>query len=177
MYYNCLLSRVWRDKFEITLFFLIKPFCYMTKKSRQKFQHLENEKSFWEMKSIFTFFKWLPVAKNCLRPDSTPLISFVPNFELLLLGVNWSSIHQGFAPFFNISKSFEGLLVTLILFLRKRKRIEKYLDVTCFQYWAWGKWVSLRQVSLKGIIGSTFLNWKVWKIEERGKSTSIFQSA
>ena len=32
--------------FEINLIFLIKPFSYMTKKSRQKFKYLENEKSF-----------------------------------------------------------------------------------------------------------------------------------
>ena len=32
--------------FEINLIFLIKPFLYMTKKSRQKFKYLEKEKSF-----------------------------------------------------------------------------------------------------------------------------------
>ena len=32
--------------FEITLIFLIKPFSYMTKNSRQKFNYLENKKSF-----------------------------------------------------------------------------------------------------------------------------------
>ena len=50
--------------FEINLIFLIKPFFYMTKKSRQKFKYLQNEKSFQgEIKSIL-------VAENCLRPDS-----------------------------------------------------------------------------------------------------------
>ena len=33
-------------KFEINLVFFIKPFCYMTKKSKQKLKYLENEKSF-----------------------------------------------------------------------------------------------------------------------------------
>ena len=33
-------------KFEINLFFLIKPFFCMNKKSRQKFKYLENEKNF-----------------------------------------------------------------------------------------------------------------------------------
>ena len=33
-------------KFEINIIFLIKPFFYMTKKSRQKFKDLENEKTF-----------------------------------------------------------------------------------------------------------------------------------
>ena len=32
--------------FEVNHIFVIKPFSYMTKKSRQKFEYLENEKSF-----------------------------------------------------------------------------------------------------------------------------------
>ena len=57
-------------KFNINLIFLIKPFCYMTKKSRQKLKYLENEKSFWgEIKSIFHHFKGLSIAKN----ESAPL--------------------------------------------------------------------------------------------------------
>ena len=42
--------------FEINLIFLIKPFLYMTRKSKQKRKHLENEKSFHEIKSIFHHF-------------------------------------------------------------------------------------------------------------------------
>ena len=61
-------------KFEIKIIFLIKPFCYMTKKSRQKLNYLESEKSFWgEIKSIFHHFKGFSVAKNCIRPKSAPL--------------------------------------------------------------------------------------------------------
>ena len=60
--------------FEINLIFLIKPFSYMTEKSRQKFKYLENKKSFKEeIKSIFIVFKRFSVAKNCLRPESAPL--------------------------------------------------------------------------------------------------------
>ena len=34
----------------------------------------ENEKSYWgEIKTIFTIFKELSFAKNCLRPGITPL--------------------------------------------------------------------------------------------------------
>ena len=33
-------------KCEINFIFLIKPFCYRTKKSKQKLKYLENEKSF-----------------------------------------------------------------------------------------------------------------------------------
>ena len=44
-------------KFEIKLITLIKPFWYMTKKSRQKLKHLENGKSFWsEIKIVFHHF-------------------------------------------------------------------------------------------------------------------------
>ena len=32
--------------FEINLIFVIKPFYYMTKKSRQKFKYLENKKNY-----------------------------------------------------------------------------------------------------------------------------------
>ena len=32
--------------FEINLIFLIRPFFYMSEKSRRKFKYLENEKSF-----------------------------------------------------------------------------------------------------------------------------------
>ena len=61
--------------FEISLIFLIKPFFYLTKKSRQKFKYLDNKKSFRdEIKSIFHhFLKDFSVAKNCLRPESASL--------------------------------------------------------------------------------------------------------
>ena len=42
---------------EINLIFLIKPFWYMTKRSRQKLKYIENEKSIWdEIKNIFHYF-------------------------------------------------------------------------------------------------------------------------
>ena len=43
--------------FQTDLVFLIKPFFYMTKTSRQKFKHLENKKSFSDkIESIFHHF-------------------------------------------------------------------------------------------------------------------------
>ena len=51
--------------------FLIKPFCYMTKKSRLKLKYLE---SFWrEIKPFLIIFKRLSATKNCLKPESAPL--------------------------------------------------------------------------------------------------------
>ena len=41
----------------VCVIFAVKPFCYMTKKSRQKLKYLENEKSSWrKIKSIFYNF-------------------------------------------------------------------------------------------------------------------------
>ena len=61
--------------FEVNLLILIKPFFYLTKKSRQKFKYLENEKSFKDgIKSIFIICKNHSVAKNCLRPENVHLI-------------------------------------------------------------------------------------------------------
>ena len=43
--------------FELNLIFLINPFFYKTKKSRQKFKYLENERNFYgEIKSICHHF-------------------------------------------------------------------------------------------------------------------------
>ena len=52
--------------FEIKPIFPIKPFFHLTKKSKQKFKYLENEKSFESE------IKRPSVAKNCLRPESAP---------------------------------------------------------------------------------------------------------
>ena len=41
--------------FKTDLIFLMKPFLYMTKKSKQKFKYLENEKSFL-FKAFFSSF-------------------------------------------------------------------------------------------------------------------------
>ena len=61
-------------KFEIYLIFLIKPFFYMTKKSRQKLKYLRTKRAFYvKQKSFFIIFKGLSFAKNCLRPESAPL--------------------------------------------------------------------------------------------------------
>ena len=54
---------------EIKLVFLVKLFCYMTRKSRQKFKYIENEKSFWGgIKSIFRHFE---KALSCQKLSQT----------------------------------------------------------------------------------------------------------
>ena len=60
---------------ETNLIHLIKPFFYITKKSKQKFKYLEIETSFkGEIKSsIFHIFKGFSNTKNCLRPESASL--------------------------------------------------------------------------------------------------------
>ena len=67
-------------KSEINLIFLIKPFWYMTKKSRQKLKYLESGKSFWgEIKSYFHHFQRV---FSCQKLSQTLVCAF--NF----LGVN-----------------------------------------------------------------------------------------
>ena len=71
--------------FEINQIFLIKPFSYMTKKSRQKFKYPENEKSFSsEIKSIFYLFK---KAFRCQKMSQTLecVFKFVLGLNLSLL--------------------------------------------------------------------------------------------
>ena len=73
--------------FEINLIFLIKPFLYMTKLLRKKFEYLENKKSFaGEMKSILHHFKGFLIAKNCLWPESAPLTH---SFLMYLFSTLW----------------------------------------------------------------------------------------
>ena len=55
---------------KINLIFLIKPFLYMTKKSR-----CERNKFVVKQKASFVIFKELSVAKSCRRPESVPLIA------------------------------------------------------------------------------------------------------
>ena len=60
--------------FETFLSFLIKPFSYMTKKSKQMLKYRNDEKSFWgKIKSILHHFKGLSVARSCCRSKSAPL--------------------------------------------------------------------------------------------------------
>ena len=59
-------------KFEINLIFLIKPVCYMTKKSRQKI--LRTKRAFEvKFKAFSIIFIKLSAAKNCLRHENAPL--------------------------------------------------------------------------------------------------------
>ena len=54
---------------EINLIFLIKPFWYMMKKSRQNLKYLENKKSFWgDTKSTFQHFE---SAFSCQKLSQT----------------------------------------------------------------------------------------------------------
>ena len=55
----------------------------MTKTSKQNIKYLENKKSFQgEIKKKIIIFKRLSVAKNCLRPESAPLMIWSINILL-----------------------------------------------------------------------------------------------
>ena len=69
VYYNCY-PGCGIIKFDNNLIFVIKPFCYMTKKSRQKFKCIENEKNYWsKIKNIFLHF--LSRAFSCQKLTQT----------------------------------------------------------------------------------------------------------
>ena len=80
-------------KFKINLVFLIKPFLYITKKSRQKFKYLENKKSFQqEIKSIFHHFKKAfssqkIVSNLAMRLQIYNLVRF--SFPQLFINFRW----------------------------------------------------------------------------------------
>ena len=57
--------------FGISFIFLIMPFFYMTKKSRQKFKYRENKKSFQD--AIKSILKGFSISKNCLKLENPPL--------------------------------------------------------------------------------------------------------
>ena len=60
--------------FEINLIFLIRPFFYLTKKSRQNLITVRTKRAFKvKQKAFFIIFKGLSVAKNCLIPERVPL--------------------------------------------------------------------------------------------------------
>ena len=69
-------------KFEINLVVLIKPLCYMAKKSRQKLKYLENEKSV-KYKVFFIIFRGLSSAKKFLRLENAPL-----KLQLIICHIN-----------------------------------------------------------------------------------------
>ena len=58
---------------------LIKPFFYITKKSRQKYKYIKNEKSFYhEIKSIFHHFQrdFIEVNRNKFLKGESPTLSY-----------------------------------------------------------------------------------------------------
>ena len=63
--------------FKISLIFPFKPFFfYMTKKSRQKFTYLENEKSFYDViKSIFHHFLRAIIDANIFLEGESPTLN------------------------------------------------------------------------------------------------------
>ena len=73
--------------FETDLIFLMKPFSTQPKSQDKKLNILRTKRTFKvRKKNFFVTFKGLSVAKNCLRPESAPLIitlennKFIPSF-------------------------------------------------------------------------------------------------
>ena len=79
IFWNICIVIIWCPAYDVISFeinhnFLIKPFFYITKKSRQKSKFLKNEKSFsHETKSFFHHFKRAFNCQNCLRYEISSL--------------------------------------------------------------------------------------------------------
>ena len=71
---------------KLTLSFLSSRFVTWPKKLTQKLKYLQNKKSCLELSITF---KGLSAVKNCLRPDSAPLILWYIKMFLCIL--NWLS--------------------------------------------------------------------------------------
>ena len=62
LYYNCLLTRLWRHKFDINLIFLIKPFCCLTSEDKNV-TILKTKKAFEVNKYFLSFLKGFQLQK------------------------------------------------------------------------------------------------------------------
>ena len=66
----------------IKFIFLINPFFYMMKNSKQKLNIWRTKRAFKvQRKAFFIIFKGFLVAKNGLRPESVPFKSAIPFFQ------------------------------------------------------------------------------------------------
>ena len=82
--------RLWRHKFGIKFIFLIKPFFYMTQKSKQKIKSLKKRFLRWNKKHFSSFLR-PSVAKSCLRPESVPLKTATLAYAKILVKTRCSS--------------------------------------------------------------------------------------
>ena len=104
-----LFHRLWGHKFEINLVFLIKPFSYMTKKSRQKFWNI------WRMKGAFNV-KWKAFF----------IISFSKCFQLPKLSQTWDCVFKCWLIFLSF--------FCPLLLISARKSCNLFVDVKHFDH-------------------------------------------
>ena len=90
-------------KFEINLTFLIKPFWYITKRSRQKLKYFENEKSFWG-KVAFEVHFWIYLLNhNSLTHQTWPLDRYKKGqYFYLATSSNYSIANYAKFPVFHL---------------------------------------------------------------------------
>ena len=110
---------------KLALFFLIKPFRCMIKKSRQKLRYLENKKSFWgERKSIFHHF-WR--VFNCQKLSQTWECDFEGEYDAKLSIISLQCLTSLIILRTEVSISFS--------YFAKRISILKYLfDIISMSY-------------------------------------------
>ena len=92
--YDCLLTSLWHHKIRA----VIKPFLYMTKRSRQTLKYLENKKSFWG--EIKCFFHHFYRAFSCQKLSQT----WEYAFKKALMGYSRRKNREGLGWRYGISK-------------------------------------------------------------------------
>ena len=95
-------------KFEVNLIILIKPFWYMTEKSRQKLKYLENKTSFSVKISIFSsFVKKFQLPKTV--SDSVFYLFYKVFNQYIQIIFNFWSISNFFSSFMRWNLWFENI--------------------------------------------------------------------
>ena len=131
----------------LNLVFLIKPYCYMTKISRQKLKYFENEKSFWgEIKSISHHFQR---AFSCQKLSQTWECvcnnnAYIPIFQISLSG---SRIAHISSDLYKKSGIFPVKIVRIRMFLYyKNKARGDIFEENCIskkRIHKWSNWIEL----------------------------------
>ena len=99
--------------------FLVKPFCYMIKKSRQKPKNLEDKKSFWSKNNYEKCFSFH--LQSCFRSRDIQIFVFLtfPQFFPVSHWLRrWFKINL---KFYDVNICLNKNLITFVWYLEKEK--------------------------------------------------------
>ena len=114
---------------KLTLSFLSRHFSTWPKRQDKNLNNLRTKRVFkMKQKAFCVTFKWVLVAKNCLRPGRAPLISGNRNYKTSFYCIYW---------FKSLVKTFLLWLAISYIWPHKwlasgNKAISKKISATCF---------------------------------------------